>query len=92
MGFWGPFKMHHSRHKYINKYFDVLPDLCNNFGKKDAETFLSNIPRFHSKKLLVERFKMVIKEVNPSQLFFIDTINKIICDYELMMKVESLYE
>ena len=40
MGFWGPFKMPHSRHKYIKRYFEVLPDMCNNFGKNDAKTFL----------------------------------------------------
>lgn len=82
LGFWSTLKITYNKEKYIQKYFEIIPEAMNNEPKEIGREFLDNIPHYVSICRLIENLKIIKKKVNPEHIFHINNIEKKIYDLE----------
>lgn len=93
IGFNSNLSISYKKHKYMEKFFEVLPKLLNEDTKEIGKTLMEyGIPCIFSKPHLVKKLKEVIPKIKPEQEFHRRNVQKYIEDYENILRAYQLFD
>ena len=93
LGFTSSYRNSYSRHVFLKRFFDVLPDYFKNESRQyGLEFFYSGFRNWDNCQFLIDNLKKVLLDLTDSEKYFISKINKKISFLKRFMKCCKLYE
>lgn len=93
VGFTTEYRQTYQRHKYLKKFFEILPEYFKNdsvqFGR---EFFDSAFRNWENDQYLIDQMQIVLTKLDDNQDFFKIELKKSICSIERGLKCLKLYE